>query len=221
MISYYDGQLTDIMPGNITRKPEVKALSYALQQACRLLYRYSRRLYIYSNLDEQPEEVIDLLAAELRTQYYRSTLDLDTKRKLVKNTIIWHMSAGTPAAVEELVVVVFGEGEVREWFEYGDEPYYFEVITNAIITLEMYELFLTMIRKVKNTRSHLRAIKIRRSEDQMIFAGIGQLQVYRPAAIMDGFTLERVETGMQYIGGRTVNTVEKYLVTEVENGTTI
>ena len=69
MISYYDGQLTDIMPGNITKKPEVKALSYALQQACRLLYRYSRRLYIYSNLDEQPEEVIDLLASELRTQY--------------------------------------------------------------------------------------------------------------------------------------------------------
>lgn len=27
MISYYDGQLTDIMPGNITKKPEVKALS--------------------------------------------------------------------------------------------------------------------------------------------------------------------------------------------------
>ena len=74
MISYYDGQLTDIMPGNITKKPEVKALSYALQQACRLLYRYSQRLYIYSNLDEQPEEVIDLLASELRTQYYRLSL---------------------------------------------------------------------------------------------------------------------------------------------------
>lgn len=141
MISYYDGQLTDIMPGNITKKPEVKALSYALQQACRLLYRYSQRLYIYSNLDEQPEEVIDLLASELRTQYYRSTLDLATKRRLVKNTLIWYMSAGTPQAVEELVAAVFGEGEVKEWYEYGDKPYYFKIATNAILTMEMNEFF--------------------------------------------------------------------------------
>lgn len=95
----------------------MKALSYALQQSCRLLYKYSRRLYIYSNLDEQPEEIIDLLAMELRTQYYNGALDITTKRKLVKNTLIWHMTAGTPAAVEELVSIAFGEGEVKEWFE--------------------------------------------------------------------------------------------------------
>lgn len=33
MISYYDGQLTDIMPWNIIRNPEVKAISYALNRA--------------------------------------------------------------------------------------------------------------------------------------------------------------------------------------------
>lgn len=84
MINYYDGQMTDIMPGNITRNPEVKALSYALQQACQLLYRYSQKVYIYSRLDEQPEEVIDLLAVELRTQYYNAELDIETKRSLVQ-----------------------------------------------------------------------------------------------------------------------------------------
>ncbi len=163
MISYYDGQLTDIMPGNITKKPEVKALSYALQQACRLLYRYSRRLYIYSNLDEQPEDVIDLLASELRTQYYRSTLDLDTKRRLVKNTLIWYMSAGTPHAVEELVIDVFGEGKVSEWFEYGGNPYCFKIITDTVLTEGMMGTFSVMISRVKNTRSHLDGIEIQRN----------------------------------------------------------
>ena len=141
MISYYDGQITDILPGNITKKPEVKALSYALQQACRLLYRYSRRLYIYTNLDEQPEEVIDLLASELRTQYYRSTLDLDTKRRLVKNTLIWYMSAGTPEAVEELVAVVFGEGESERVVRVRRQALYFKIATNAILTPEMNDFF--------------------------------------------------------------------------------
>ena len=191
MISYYDGQLTDIMPGNITKKPEVKALSYALQQACRLLYRYSRRLYIYSNLDEQPEEVIDLLASELRTQYYRSTLDIDTKRRLVKNTLIWYMSAGTPQAVEELVGVVFGEGEVKEWYEYGDKPYYFKIVTNAILTLEMNDFFSIMIRRVKNTRSHLRAIDIHRIVNHELFSGAAVFPNYKPPAVIDGYAVDR------------------------------
>lgn len=162
MISYYDGQITDILPGNITKKPEVKALSYALQQACRLLYRYSRRLYIYTNLDEQPEEVIDLLASELRTQYYQSTLDLDTKRQLVKNTLIWYMSAGTPEAVEELVLTIFGTGKVIEWFEYMGEPFLFKIWTDAFITKENIELFMKIINTVKNTRSHLEKIELNR-----------------------------------------------------------
>ena len=191
MISYYDGQLTDIMPGNITKKPEVKALSYALQQACRLLYRYSQKLYIYSNLDEQPEEVIDLLASELRTQYYRSTLDIETKRRLVKNTLIWYMSAGTPEAVEELVVAVFGEGEIKEWFEYGGQPYCFTVKTNALLTENMYAFFFDMLRKVKNTRSHIEMIEVHRIVNQNIYAGACCTSRYRPAAIFDSYSIDR------------------------------
>lgn len=195
MISYYDGQLTDIIPGNISKNPEVIALSYALQQACRLLCRYSQRLYIYSNLDDQSEEVIDLLASELRTQYYRSTLDLATKRQLVKNTLIWYVSAGTPKAVEELVTAVFGVGEVKEWYEYGDEPYYFKIITNVQFTLEMNDFFSTMIRRVKNARSHLRTIDIRRSINQEFRVGIGQYTYCRPPAIMDSFVTGKEKRG--------------------------
>lgn len=191
MISYYDGQLTDIMPGNITGKPEVKALSHALQQACRLIFQYSRRLYIYSSLDEQPEEVIDLLASELRTQYYRSTLDLPTKRRLVKNTLIWYMTAGTPEAVEELVAAVFGEGEVKEWDEYGDDPYYFKIVTNAMLTPEMNDFFSIMIRRVKNTRSHLRAIDIHRTANHELLSGAAASPNYKPSAVIDGYAVGR------------------------------
>ena len=185
MISYYDGQLTDILPGNLSKKPEIKALSYALQQACRLLYQYSRRIYLYANLDDQSEEVIDLLASELRTQYYQDMLDLDTKRKLVKNTLIWYMSAGTPKAVEELVEAVFGEGEVSEWFEYGGEPYCFKVKTNAELTEDTNTLFSNMIQRVKNTRSHMEAIEIHRIIEPFTYTGACGLSRYKPQAITD------------------------------------
>lgn len=172
MINYYDGQLTDILPGNIAGKAEVKALSYALQQGTRLLYRYSQKAAVYSKIDEQPEDVLDLMAAELRTQYYDESLDIRAKLELIKNTLIWHMTAGTPEAVENLVATVFGEGSVEEWFEYGGSPYRFRVTTNAVMTPDTNNIFNDLLQKVKNTRSHLDAITIHRNVEQDIYTGV-------------------------------------------------
>lgn len=183
MISYFDGQLTDILPGNLTGKAEIKALSYALQRGARLLYQYSQKAYVYAKIDEQPESVLDLMAAELRTQYYDEGLDVGTKRELLNNTLAWHMTAGTPEAVENMVATVFGEGTVEEWFEYGGSPYRFRIRTNAVLTPEINKQFVDMLQKVKNTRSHLDTITIHRNVEQDIYAGISVLQRYKPAAI--------------------------------------
>lgn len=184
LINYYDGQLTDILPGNIAGKAEVKALSYALQQGTRLLYRYSQKAAVYSKIDEQPEDVLDLMAAELRTQYYDESLDIRAKLELIKNTLIWHMTAGTPEAVENLVATVFGEGSVEEWFEYGGSPYRFRVTTNAVMTPDTNNIFNDLLQKVKNTRSHLDAITIHRNVEQDIYTGVNVQQRYKPAAII-------------------------------------
>lgn len=158
MVSYFDGQISDILPENIAKKPEVQALSYALQQGCRLLYKYSRRLYIYSNLDAQPEEIIDLMAAELRTQFYGSNLDIEKKKQLVRNTLTWYMTAGTPEAIEGLLSTVFGWGRIEEWFEYGGRPFYFKPVIGIEASQEEVNIFLKFLKLVKNTRSWLDAI---------------------------------------------------------------
>lgn len=192
MISFYDGQLTDILRAhNLTDDPAVQALSLALREGTRMLYRYAQTCYIYCSIDTAPEKVIDLLAAELRTQYYNQGLPLETKRALVRNTLIWYMTAGTPAAVEELVAVVFGEGEVKEWFEYGADPYWFKIVTNALLTEDAITYFTEMIRRVKNTRSHIGAIEIHRTTEQTIYAGCCNSPQYKPAPIIDGYEIGR------------------------------
>lgn len=202
MISFYDGQLTDILKAhNITDDPAVQALSLALREGTRMLYRYAQNCYIYCSIDTAPENVVDLLAAELRTQYYDQALPLDTRRALVRNTLIWYMTAGTPAAVEELVAVVFGEGEVKEWYEYGAKPYWFKIITNAILTENAITYFAEMLRRVKNTRSHIGAIEIHRIVEETIYAGAAQFPQYRPPAITDGYDEERRIDDTIYAGG--------------------
>lgn len=191
MINFYDGEIKDILPGNLMEDPAAQAFSYALREGTRLLNRYTQLCYVYCSIDTAPNDVVDLLAKELRTQYYSDALELDVKRGLVRNTLIWYMTAGTPAAVEELVGIAFGEGEVSEWFEYGGKPYWFKIKTNAILTEDMNTFFSDMIRRVKNTRSHIEAIEIHRTIEQTIYAGACCAPQYRPAAIIDGYSVER------------------------------
>lgn len=200
MIKLKDSNITDIMPEAFTSDPKNIALGYALQRAMQRLLVYSGATSVYATIDTANDAVLDMLAAELDTQYYDVALDLATKRRLVKNTLIWHMTSGTPAAVEELVAAVFGEGEVKEWYEYGDEPYYFKIITNALMTEQMNDQFTTMLDRTKNARSHIRAIEIHREVNQPYYAGVCAGANVRPAAIIDGYDVDRETDNDIYSG---------------------
>ena len=171
MINFYDGEIKDILPANLMEDPAAQALSYALREGTRLLHRYTQLCYVYCSIETAPNNIVDLLAKELRTQYYSDAMELDVKRGLVRNTLIWYMTAGTPAAVEELVTVVFGSGEVLEWFEYGGEPYFFKIKTDTLITEENIMQFGKIIKKVKNTRSHMEAIELTRKYQDILYIG--------------------------------------------------
>lgn len=204
MIDYYNGQISDIMPSHFfADDPARQALSLAIRDGTRMLDDYTKRIYVYCSIETAPEEIIDLLAKELRTQYYRDSMDIEVKRVLVRSTLIWYMTAGTPAAVEELVSVVFGEGEVKEWFDYGGDPYYFKIRTNAALTPDIDAYFSDMIRRVKNTRSHLEAIEIHREIEQPYYAGVGISNQYKPAAVIDGYKVDRESDINVYVGSAT------------------
>lgn len=200
MIKLQDGQISQILPEYLSERDAVKALSFAIRQAVRQLIGYCQNISVFAVLDTAPEYILDLLALELNTQYYDDALEAGVKRRLIKNTLIWYISAGTPKAVEELVSSVFGTGEVREWYEYGDEPYYFKIITDALLTSDTFEYFSLMIERVKNARSHLRSIDIYRTVEQRVFWGLGVLQCYRPPAIVDGYRIERRLNDVVYFG---------------------
>ncbi len=187
MIDYYDGQLTDLLPANFKNEPVIQAYSAALQAGTRLINKYAQNVYVYCSIDTAPEEILDYLAVELRTQYYSEDLDIESKRALIRNTLLWYMTAGTPAAVEELVEIVFGHGEVQEWFEYGGEPYWFKIITDTPLGEDNVAYFSEMVKRVKNTRSHLGSISTYREAELNFYSGIEGHSRYKPPAVIDGY----------------------------------
>lgn len=170
MIKFTEGGLIDIWP---EKDPEVKALSYALQQQFIALKEHADQMQCFSNVEELNETVLDYLAIELQAMYYEQSMSLDKKREIIKNTIKWHIYAGTPAAVSEMVNVIFGTGRVVEWFDFENPeeriPGTFDIITDAGFSKDLIARFNKTIKKVKNARSHLRKVNIERKNDATVF----------------------------------------------------
>lgn len=172
MVKLYDSNITDILPEVFAADPKVKALGYAINKAMQRLMDYCQNISVYATIDTLPENILDLLAVELNTQYYDDTMDIAVKRNLVKNTLNWYMYAGTAAAVTELVEVVFGNGEIEEWFEYGGEPYYFKIHTSNIDTTdEKIHLAENLVNSVQNARSRLEEIIVNFTRDMTLHVG--------------------------------------------------
>lgn len=191
MIRLQDGELADFLPVQMKNSTDMVCLSHALRKAAGRLLGYEKSAMVYNFIDSLPEQVLDVLAVEIRSPYYLDSMDLDTKRGIVKNTFLWHAKAGTPSAVEELLGVTFGEGEVKEWFEYGGKPYWFKVGTAGILTKDNAVYFSEMLQRVKNTRSHVQVLEIYRETGQDTHAGAGMSLLYRPAPVMDGYRVRQ------------------------------
>lgn len=160
MINFEQSEITDILPDNLKNTPECMALSYALKKANETLVAYSKRTSVFAVIDSLTEDMLDILAIELRTQYYDESFDVERKRALVKNTILWYHRAGTVSAVQEMIGNVFDSGVVLEWFDTGGAPGTFKISTSDTITPELIAKFNEVVHNVKNVRSQLADIVI-------------------------------------------------------------
>lgn len=126
MIDLKDSLMTDILPGHL-ETAEVKALAYAVGQQIRQLCSYADKSRTYAALASAPDTVLNALAAELRTPAYDETLPVETKRELVASTLTFYTHLGTPAALEQLISILFAKGRVAEWYDYNGSEYHFKV----------------------------------------------------------------------------------------------
>ncbi|MBQ9700986.1 MAG: phage tail protein I [Lachnospiraceae bacterium] len=173
MTNFYDSEILDILPDNMKDKPECIALSYALKKANQRFIDYANKTSVYAVIDTLPEKLLDILAIELRTQYYDDTFPVERKRALVKNTMLWYHKAGTVAAVQEMIDNVFSSGIVLEWYETGGEPGTFTISTTNMITPDLIEEFKSVVSNVKNVRSHLENIVIGNRADISLYVAMG------------------------------------------------
>lgn len=59
------------------------------------------------------------------------------------------------------MTTIFGYGKVEEWWEYGDDPGYFQVVvSNPKATEEQAQQFIEVVESVKRKSAHLRRVVV-------------------------------------------------------------
>lgn len=142
-----------------------ECISYALNQAIRLLLKYSNRIGIVYAVEQIPESVLDQLAIEYDIKIYHQNADLQRKRSLIKNALISYMNAGTAKNLENMIANIYASATVKEWFDYNGEPYHFKMIATGVDTKDENSIneFLNVIESTKNVRSILDDVQVRYS----------------------------------------------------------
>ena len=68
MIKFTEGGLEDIWP---QKTPRIQAISYAMQQAMKMVKKYADKSRCYAAVDELSEEILDYFAVEMRLSNFR------------------------------------------------------------------------------------------------------------------------------------------------------
>lgn len=180
----YEVPLLDLLPNSLKHDPDIIAASRAIDTGFLLLADEVNNLILLPRVNELSEDLLDHLAYYLHVDFYDRSLEIETKRKLVNDSVYLHQIKGTPKAVEHLIETLFNEGQVQEWFEYGGDPYTFRVITsNPAVSNERASEFIRALDSVKNMRSHLESVILEQTENVNLYFGgnvhVGSYETYR------------------------------------------
>ena len=189
MKSLDDYNIHEHLPDSLA-KQNIIELAKVIDEQLHEINALSELALVYPRIDELTEEFIDELAVQFHVDFYSSTLPIEKKRALVKNSIAWHMRKGTASVVREMAKVVFDDAEVEEWFEYGGDPYYFRITTLlSEMSMDGIESVVKLVNAVKNVRSWLDGIGFLRPVNATLYGGFAPILHKRikvfPASIQD------------------------------------
>lgn len=111
---------------------------------------------IFQRIDELDEDLLDILAADCKVDWYDFDADVATKRRQLKSNWKVRLRLGTVSAVKTALRDVWPETTVEEWFDYGGEPGYFRVLLSADTSGAInFSKAVRMIEVFKPVRAHI------------------------------------------------------------------
>jgi len=150
------------LPDVLKNDARMAAIAEAIAGALVNCVRDTDKLLIYPDIDNLPEELLDILAYDFKVDWWDYSYTLREKIQTLKDSWIVHRRLGTRWAVKTAIAAIYPEVQINEWFEYGGKPYHFRMSiddANRQITPERHIRLLQLTEYYKNLRSHLEIIE--------------------------------------------------------------
>lgn len=154
-----DLNLMEIVPPFMRDDLTVKGLSVAADVILNRLYKAASKTNYLENLELYNDAKLDYIAKLLGMFWYKEQDATKSKIDMIRNSNFVFSKLGTAIAVESVISDMLQENAVlKEWSEYGGEPYHFVVVidsNNIDISKEAIRMLGERITLVKNARSIL------------------------------------------------------------------
>lgn len=161
MINLRDARITDGLPRIVAEQPWAQVLSAVYGELQDRMFEYLDTGMTFSEVDTCDEGVLDQMAVYLKIEWYDSTADVETKRRIVRTAIEIQRYAGTVKAVREQASAVYPDSEVEEWFDYGGTPGFWRLNVNITEAAAQYHTIREMedlLGYTKRLSAHLEQI---------------------------------------------------------------
>ncbi len=131
MSKYSVQNFMNTLPAPILEDEHLKQLAEVAARVMLKIYDTRWMPAIYAKIDNLPEDVLDILAQDLKVDWYDYNAEIEVKRRTIKDNWHVHKKMGTKSAVETAVSDVWPTSVVEEWFDYSGDPYHFRVALGA------------------------------------------------------------------------------------------
>ena len=162
----------DMVPRLFRGDRTVRGTAAACDTLLRTLLSKGAMLPLWTRIDEQPEHILDEMAAALNLLWYDRGATLAQKRAIVSSAEKVYRQLGTPAAVRQVAEDYFGPAAVEEWWEYGGDPGHFRIRIQAqSLTQDQIDMFTRKVRWVKRASAWLDSITTEEPLETTLRAG--------------------------------------------------
>lgn len=156
MSKYSVQAFMDSLPAPILEDEHMRQLAEVAARVFIKVYGQRWKAALYCRIGDLDEAVLDILAGDLKIDWYDYGANIEIKRRLIRDSWYVHKRMGTRSAVERATCDVWPYSFLEEWFEYDGHPYHFRVILDADHSEPIYaDTSLDKIKIFKPVRSAL------------------------------------------------------------------
>lgn len=114
--------LIEGLPPAVADEPWVRIMDKVYRERHQREMEAAELIHIYTQIDSQPEEILDVLAVQFKVDWYDSNYPLEAKRSIIKTALEVRRYYGTDWATLKAISAIYPRSEIEQWYDYGGTP---------------------------------------------------------------------------------------------------